>query len=239
MSGFDQQEFNEFILDHKVLGFFEKPITLKSGRQSCWYVNWRNVSEDAYSLDRLTDFVIAFTRRLLTRGELSQEPLCFYGVPEGASKLAIVTQFKWARQSAVYAPGSHPVPMGRGHPKEHGVPKDRYFVGVPRGLTIVLEDVTTTGGSLLMSIDALRDAQVPVLAAFGLTNRMERRDDGKSVAEAIQARESDGAALNYFHLSSALELLPQAVKRLNPSREIRQAIEEEFKNYGVEPLTLL
>lgn len=236
MESFNQKEYNQFILDNKIIGFFEQPITLKSGRQSYWYVNWRNVAEDAYLLDRLTDYVISFARSLVSRAALAPAPLCFYGVPEGASKLAILTQYKWAKLSPNFAPGSHPVPMGRGKPKDHGVPKDKYFVGVPRGLTVVLEDVTTTGGSLLTTIDALNEAQVPIVAAFGLTNRMERRDDGLSVAQAVAAKESNGAPVKYFHLSSAVELLPEAARRLNPSREVRLAVEEEFKLYGVEPL---
>jgi len=61
MGRFQQKSFNEFILDNRVLGFFENPITLKSGRQSYWYVNWRTVAEDAWLLDRLTEYVIAFT----------------------------------------------------------------------------------------------------------------------------------------------------------------------------------
>lgn len=226
---FCREEFNRFVLDNGVIGFFEKPITLKSGRQSYWYVNWRTVAEDACLLGRLSDFVIAYTRALLSGGELGAEPLCFYGVPEGASKLAVLTQYKWAQQSPHFAPGSHPLPMGRGKPKEHGAAKDKYFLGTPRGLTIVLEDVTTTGGSLLAAIDSLLEADVPVLAAFGLTNRMEKRDDGLSVAEAVAAKECKGQRLRYFHLSSAVDLLPQAVRQLKPGAEVLQGLRAELK----------
>ena len=41
MKRFSQAEFNDFILRNKVIGFFEEPITLKSGRISNWYVNLR------------------------------------------------------------------------------------------------------------------------------------------------------------------------------------------------------
>jgi orotate phosphoribosyltransferase len=39
--------------------------------------------------------------------------------------------------------------MGRAKPKDHGDPKDRYFVGEPGGKVVILEDVTTTGKSLI------------------------------------------------------------------------------------------
>ena len=116
--------------------------------------------------------------------------------------------------------------MGRGKPKEHGAPKDKYFVGQPRGKTIIVEDVTTTGGSLLTTIDALADADVPVIAAFGLTNRMELRDDGKSVQQAVEAKD-----IPYHALSSAIQLLPEAYKRSKPGENIAKAIEEEFQKW--------
>lgn len=225
---FNQTEFDRFELNNKVIGFFEKQVTLKSGRKSNWYANWRNVAEDAFLLDKLSDFVLAYVK------DKGLQPECFYGVPEGATKLGVLTQIKLAKQSQVYAPGSHVVSMGRGKPKEHGVPKDKYFLGVPRGPTIILEDVTTTGGSLLTTIDSLVEANVPIIAAISLTNRMELRDDGKSVQQAVGDK-----GLNYFSLSNALELLPQAYKLANPGENIARAIEEEFKQYGVSPLKLI
>ena len=227
MSSFNQEEFNRFVLDSGIIGFFEQPIKLKSGRMSNWYVNWRNVTEDVFLLDRLTDYVTAFTRGL------GLEPDCFYGVPEGATKLGVLTQYKWAKESPNYAPHSHALPMGRGKPKDHGAPKDKYFVGEPRGKIIVLEDVTTTGGSLLTTIDSLTESEIPIIAAFGLTNRMELRDDRQSIQKAIESKN-----VRYHALSSALQLLPEAYKRLNPREQIARAIEEEFEKYGVETLKI-
>ena len=192
MSNFDQENFNKFVLDNNVIGFFERPIKLKSGRMSNWYVNWRNVA-DVFTLDQLTDYVIAFTE------DLGIKPDCFYGVPEGATKLGILTQYKWAKKSPNYDQNSHTLPMGRGKPKDHGEPKDKYFVGEPKGKTTILEDVTTTGGSLLNTIDSLTEAEIPIIAAFGLTNRMELRDDGQSVQEAVESKN-----VPYHALSSAL-----------------------------------
>lgn len=227
MNRFNQEQFNSFILDNDIVGFFEQPIKLKSGRMSNWYVNWRNVAEDVFLLDKLTDYIIAFTK------DLGLEPDCFYGVPEGATKLGVLTQYKWAKESPNYAPHSHALPIGRGKPKEHGALKDKYFVGEPRGKTIVLEDVTTTGGSLLTTLDRLTEIEIPIIAAFGLTNRMELRDDGQSVQRAVQSRN-----VPYYALSNALQLLPKAYKKLNPGEQIAKAIEEEFEKYGVEKLRL-
>lgn len=228
MGTFDPREFSRFILENRVVGFFEREVTLKSGRKSNWYVNWRTVAADAFLTDRLSDFLIAFT------SDLGIEPDAFFGVPEGATKLAVIATYKWARSSPSFAPGSNPLPMGRGRPKEHGDPKDRYFVGEPRGRTVVVEDVTTTGGSLLAALDQLSEAGAEVVAAIGLTNRMERRDDGRGVADAVAER-----GIAYRALSDATDFLPAAYRAFAPGEAIGRAIEGEFRRWGVKPLKLL
>lgn len=225
MAKFDQEKFNQFILENKVVGFFKEPITLKSGRQSFWYVNWRNVAEDPFLLDQLTDYVIDFIE------DLGLKPDCLYGVPEGATKLGVISQYKWAKKSPNYGPGSHILAMGRGKPKDHGEPKDRFFIGQPKGKVVILEDVTTTGSSLLETIDNLKQTEVQIIAAISLTNRMELRDDGKSVKEAVEEK-----GVPYFQMSNALELLPLVYQKIKPDQEIAKRVEEEFQEYGVEKL---
>ena len=226
-NGFDQEEFNQFVLEHDVIGFFDKPITLKSGRQSHWYVNWRKPTEDVALTLELADHIIDFTHHY----HLS--PDTFYGVPEGATKIAIATQLTWAQESPHYKEGSHVLSMGRGKIKEHGKPEDRYFLGVPRGKTIVIEDVTTTGGSLIDTTSQLLEANVNVIAAYGLTNRMERRDDGLGVEEALAK-----IHIPYLALSNAIDVLPRAYQHYKPDQRIVDAVEQEFRQYGVKPLTL-
>lgn len=229
MVEFSQEEFNRFVLEEGVLGFFDQPVVLKSNRESNWYVNWRGPTGDAFKTNRLAEFVLSFTRDKRLR------PDCFYGVPEGATKLALATQLKLASQSPNYDSGSHILPMGRGKPKEHGRPEDRYFLQAPRGGVIIIEDVTTTGDSLLSTIDQVLElGDATVLAAIGLTNRCERRDDRLSVAEAVNQKN-----IPYFELSRGPELLKAAYRQLNPGEAIGRAVEAEFTKYGVEPLQLV
>ena len=227
MNKFNQEEFNKFIEENNVYGFFEKPITLKSGRQSQFYANWRNVVEDTWLTERLAEYVIAFAE------DAGIQVNTFYGVPEGATKLGIITQYKHAKQSPSYDKGTHVLSMGRAKPKEHGDPKDKYFVGMPRGKVIVLEDVTTTGGSLITTLDGLVEAGIKVAAVFSLTNRMEKRDDGLSVKQALEQR-----GYKFYSMSTATEVLPLVYKKLKPGKEIGAAIEKEFQQYGVEPIRL-
>lgn len=227
MERFNQEEFNKFIEENNVYGFFENAITLKSGRKSHFYANWRNVVEDVWLTERLAEFVILYVESI----SLSVDT--FYGVPEGATKLGLITQFKWARRFANYGRGSHALAMGRAKPKDHGEPKDRYFVGMPLGNCVVIEDVTTTGGSLLQTLAGLTEAGVRVSGVISLTNRMEKRDDGLSVEEAVEKK-----GFPFYSMSSSLDLLPVMDKKLNPDDFIRDAIEQEFRKYGVKEIKL-
>lgn len=231
-----QQEFNTFLIERDVVGFFDNPVTLKSGRQSNWYINFRTIAEDVKRLDLLSDFVVDYLNYLVEAGALKTKPLCIYGVPEGATKAAIISQMKWAKNDSSFTEGSHPAPMGRAKPKEHGMPKDKFFVGAPRGATIVLEDVTTTAGSLLTCLETLKESFVDVIATLGLANRMEKRDDGFSAEQAINKVEFNNQPLPYFFMSSAIDLLPLAAKKLKPSEHVLIGIEREFEEFGLEKI---
>jgi len=213
----EKEYFYKFIIKNKVIGFFNNPITLKSGRQSYWYVNWRNVSEDAYLLDKLTDYVISFIK------SINLKPDSFYGVPEGATKLGIITQFKWAKMQKDFDPGKFVIAMGRGKPKNHGDPKDKLFLGIPKGKTVILEDTTTTGGSLINTINNLKEINAEIIAAIGLTNRNELRDDGKSVEDILKEKK-----IQFYSMSNAVEILP----KMNMESEIAKHIEDYFKKYS-------
>ena len=228
MSKFDRKEFHNFIIENKVVGFFDEEVTLKSGRKSHWYVNWRTVSGDVFLIDRLADFLIDFVN------DLGLSPNAFYGVPEGATKLGVIATYKWAKGRKGFAPGSYSLPMGRGKPKEHGVPQDRFFLGAPTGKIVVVEDVTTTGSSLLTALDRLAEVDAEVVATIGLTNRMELRDDGRSVEEAVKEK-----GVPYYALSEASAFLPEAYRIFKPGEHIAKAIEGEFGEYGVKPLKLI
>jgi len=224
----ERKEFFKFIIENNVIGFFKEPITLKSGRKSYWYVNWRTIAEDVFLIDILSNYIISFVK------SLKLHPDCFYGVPEGATKLSIITQYKWAKSQSNYAKGNYVLSMGRAKPKEHGDPKDKYFLGVPKGNVIILEDVTTTGSSLLKAIEKLNELNINIIAAIGLTNRNEIRDDKKSVESVITDN-----GVKYYAMSNATDLLPKAYKILKPGENIGKYIEEYFKEYGIKQIKLL
>lgn len=219
---FSQQDFNEFVLKNGVIGFRDEPITFKFGRQCHCYVNWRVAVNDAFLLDQATDHLLAFIRMK------GLSPRSLHGTPEGATKLGVLAQYKWAKSQPDYAAGAYSISMGRAAPKDHGAPEDKFFVGMPQGDTIVVEDTTTTGGSMLNSVERLQAAGVKLIAAVVLTDRNELRDDGLTVAQALEKK-----GVPYYSLSNLKDLLPAAYEMFKPSHKTRQAVEAYFEKYGI------
>jgi orotate phosphoribosyltransferase len=220
-TSFNQAVFNDFVIKNKVIGIFNEPITLKSGRQSYWYVNWRTVAENVRLIDHLSDYVLWFVDALRSSGKLKDCPNCFYGVPEGATKIGLFSQFKYAlRFSNCEREDTQILPMGRGKSKEHGSVSDRFFLGQPKGRVIVIEDVTTTGGSLIEEIERLRLLDgVQIIAAIGLTNRMESN---------VEQRINEKFSIPYYAMSNALDLLPIVLEGIE-SDKVLNSITKDIK----------
>jgi len=224
----DKKLFSKFIIQNNVIGFFENPLKLKSGRLSYWYVNWRDVTEDVYLMDKLSDFIITFIN------DKGLKPDTLYGVPEGATKLGLITQYKWAKRQPSLKKKDYCLSMGRAKPKEHGDPKDKYFLGFPRGNVIVLEDTLTTGTSLLNTIEMLKSFNVTIIATIVLTNRNEIRMDGTNIEDIMENR-----GINFYAMSEAIEILPLVCQKLKPSDIIKQRIIDYFNKYGAKKINLV
>lgn len=213
---FKQEAFNQWIIQHDVIGFQENPITLKSGKQSYWYVNWRRATSDALLCQQVAEFVVQFIQAQ------SLEPDSILGVPEGATKLGIICQMQWAQAQSNFTAGSHVLAMLRKSPKKHGAAEDRYFIGEPKGRVILLEDVTTSGGSLVETLVQLQQLKVDVVACVSLSDRMTKRDDGLTVKQLLATYNTP-----YFAMSDAKQLLSAAYKNNKPDADILKHICQE------------
>jgi orotate phosphoribosyltransferase len=226
MGEFDQKAFNEFIVENDVIGFFPEGRKLKSGRFSYWYANCRNLASTVGLIDRTAGYVADF---IAARGLACDY---VYGVPAGVTALATIVNYR----RGMAGNSGHPMVMGREKPKEHGDPKDRYFIGpVNRGdRVVVLEDVTTTGGSMLGSLDALKETGVVVTAVVALVNRMEVRDDGKTVAGCVQEKGSV-----YHAMTDANQVIPLAVARKRPDAAFLSKFQEKYNEVAIEKIDVI
>src|SRR3989338_8549919 len=99
---FDPTKFDTFALEHGVVGFSQEGFVLASGRPSHWYANWRSLTHEVSTMSTLADFVLDFC------ADNGLQPSFFYGVPEGASPLALIVQYKYAHERLHDTPG-HPL----------------------------------------------------------------------------------------------------------------------------------
>jgi len=139
-------------------------ITLASGRKSDFYFNLKPTMLDAEGAALLAQ---------LTLDALASEELDYIGGLEmGAVPIA-------AAASAVSALTDSPVHafFVRKQPKEHGA--KLLIEGLMKGESLegkrvaVLEDVTTTGGSAMKAVDAVKDAGAEVALVFTMVDRQE------------------------------------------------------------------
>jgi orotate phosphoribosyltransferase len=209
---FNQQAFNEFIIEQGIIGFYDSPITLKSGKQSTYYVNWRSATADVHAMERISQFVIDFAL------EKKLNPDVFVGVPEGASALGIVTQLAWAKSSPSYSKKSHHFAMVRAKPKEHGHPQDRHCIGSLEGKLVLLEDVTTTGMSLIATYNELKKIGCDIIACIGLTNRNDKDIHSEMAALGCM----------YFQMSSSKEIIESLIKSGSVPKALISKLNEEL-----------
>lgn len=189
------QTFEDFLIAHNVLAFHDEPVTFKSGIKSRWYINCRRLSQTLATLEQSATRVAQF----LKDNDLLKGIDAVIGVPEGITELgnAVSRQLirEWTFVDKLYLP--------RVKIKEHGDPANRFWTnGNVPARVIVLEDVTTTGGSAIAFVQSLRQSNTEVVAVVGLVNRLHRVN-GKTVVEAFAE-----AAIPYYSLTTAEKLLP-------------------------------
>jgi orotate phosphoribosyltransferase len=149
-------------------------ITLASGRKSDFYFNLKPTMMDPEGATLLAE---------LTYEALRDEQYDYIGGLEmGAVPLAgAIAQISWLK--------GHPIAafFVRKKPKEHGarlaiegLAKDETLAGKR---IVVVEDVTTTGGSAMKAVEALREAGAEVALVFTMVDRQEGAAEAFAAAQ--------------------------------------------------------
>ena len=148
-------------------------ITLASGRKSDFYFNLKPTMLDPEGAALLAE---------LTYDALKDENLDYIGGLEmGAVPLAgAIAQLSWLKGRPIAAF------FVRKKPKEHGA--KLLVEGLTRDETlqgkrvVVVEDVTTTGGSAIKAVESVREAGGNVVLAFTMVDRQEGAEEAFKAA---------------------------------------------------------
>lgn len=222
---FDKTSFLKFAIQIGVLEFPRMPQELRSGMKSDWYVNWRPVSGDLAGGRILAAYISDFI------GDQGINSDCVFGVPNGATVTAVrTTDFMLSRSPHRPDFGEVVVPQGRKEPKGDIDPQYEWFSVPPRGKTLVLEDVTSSGASLLEWISRISDlGAANVAGVIALTDREQRGKYGGSISDELRKMR-----IPFFAMSTAYELL-QTFDRITTTHEIRtrEIVREALRGYNM------
>jgi len=201
-----------------VVGFKEESFTLKSGKISYWYANFRNLSKTNKTLGETAQFVIQF---LVEKKLLTKNIDAVIGVPEGATLLGTRISELLIKKGLI----KDTLYSRRVKEKMHGDSSNRFWTNgnVPKRV-VILEDVTTTGGSVFELVEKLRKERVLVTAVVGLLNR-QQLDKGKSVIQKMKEKK-----IRYLSLTDA-SLVLSAAFRSFPVKERAKVIKKIAVEY--------
>lgn len=222
---FVQSDFNQFLVDKGVVGFKEGEISLKSGKKSRWYANFRELSKSLWILERTAqDYVVPFIIEKFAGVDYD----CVLGVPQGATLLGNKVQemlIKEGIEDRLY--------FVRDKAKEHGDVANKYWTNgnVPRK-AIVFEDVATSLGSTLEFVKKLRSSNVEVVGLVSMLDRLQLNINGLSVSEVAKMN-----GLDFYSMTNAASILPFAYSKLENKSNFREWINEEYRReYETEEL---
>jgi orotate phosphoribosyltransferase len=143
-------------------------ITLASGRKSDFYFNLKPTMLDAEGVALLAE---------LTLDALAGERIDYVGGLEmGAVPLAgAIAQLSFMRGKPIQAF------FVRKKPKDHGAKLSVEGLAPGESLAgkrvVIVEDVTTTGGSAIKAVDAVRDSGAEIVMVFTMVDREEGAAD--------------------------------------------------------------
>lgn len=179
--GPDKHHIREILKDCDAIRFGD--FSLASGKRSKYYIDIRNVVTRPKSLKMICDHIIKKMKNY------SLKPDYIACVELGAVPIGVIVSDRTGL----------PLIMVRKAEKDHGI-KDR-LVGFkkgrdPAGTVLLLEDETTTGGSVLSAAKVLKDEGLVIDAIITVVSRQEGSE------EAIS-----GAGIMLISLITAEEIL--------------------------------
>ncbi len=155
------KDFSTFLHENKIIRFGD--FTLTSGRKSSYYVDLRLVPSYPHQFRKMVKF-------------LQNEIIKDIGLDKFDSLVSVPTG-GLVIASALAIETVKPLIYVRSKPKDYGTSKcveGKIWEGMN---VVMIDDVATTGGSIVNGIKSLKEAKIKVDDAYVIVNRMEGADE--------------------------------------------------------------
>ncbi len=163
-----KSELMKYLLSRAFLYSPDKPFILSSGKESPYYLDCRKVTLYSPSFQLIGDLFWEEVRFTFVDGVA--------GMSIGADPI-VCAVLASAIKEGVKLEGL----LVRKEPKKYGTQKQIEGAVKPGMRVVLVEDVVTTGGSVLKALSALREAEVQVVKILAL---VDREEGGRSAIEA-------------------------------------------------------
>lgn len=151
------KEFTIFLFKNQIIKFGD--FTLASGKKSPYYVDLRLVASFPQEFRKM----VKHLEKMIVESIGLDKFDSFVSVPTGGLVIA----------SALSLETVKPLIYVRSKPKDYGTSKSiegKIFDGMK---VLMIDDVATTGGSVINAIQSLRDSKITVNEVFVIVNRLE------------------------------------------------------------------
>ena len=155
------KEFSTFLHENKIIRFGD--FTLASGKKSSYYVDLRLVPSYPHQFRKM----VKYLQNEIIKDVGLDKFDSLVSVPTGGLVIA----------SALAIETVKPLIYVRSKPKDYGTSKS-VEGKIQEGMKVVMiDDVATTGGSVVNGIKSLKDEKIKVEDAYVIVNRMEGADE--------------------------------------------------------------
>ena len=154
------KEFSTFLFENKIIRFGD--FTLASGKKSSYYVDLRLVPSYPHQFRMM----VKYLQNQIIKDIGLEKFDSFVSVPTGGLVIA----------SALAIETVKPLIYVRNKPKEYGTSKSVEGKIWEEMKVVMIDDVATTGGSVVNGIKSLKESKVKVEDAYVIVNRMEGAD---------------------------------------------------------------
>jgi orotate phosphoribosyltransferase len=187
------KEFSTFLHENKIIRFGD--FTLASGKKSSYYVDLRLVPSYPHQFRKM----VKYLQNEIIKDVGLDKFDSLVSVPTGGLVIA----------SALAIETVKPLIYVRSKPKDYGTSKS-VEGKIQEGMKVVMiDDVATTGGSVVNGIKSLKEEKIKVEDAYVIVNRMEGADEAleeegvklHSITNVMQITKSlHEQNLNYWQL---------------------------------------